>query len=180
MLSDGTIQRLISKGQLSVGPSSRYKDMPMDDRQWQPVSVDLRLGDIALPSGFFGEAQLDESFSEFGFFWIYPGKFILGSTIERVELGRNIVGTVVGKSTVARMGVLVEAAGLVDPGFQGEITLEIFNMGSFPVKLLKGMRICQITFDWVDADPLRIYGEAGNHYQGQTGPTPAARGGFLL
>lgn len=73
---------------------------------------------------------------------------------------------------------MIEAAGLVDPGFEGELTLELFNMSDEPIVLERKQPICQVCFQWTDTTPERIYGKAGNHYQGQTGPTPSWRLGL--
>jgi dCTP deaminase len=102
-------------------------------------------------------------------------RFMLGSTVEHVELSANLVGKVEGKSTRARQGLIVESAGLVDPGFHGELTLEIFNMSEEDIHLEYGMKICQVYFHWVDTTPKRTYGhfDLGSHYQDQSGPTPA-------
>lgn len=157
MLSDRTILRLIAKGELGI---SRIQ-LPS---QFQPASVDLRLDELSTADGWVEDT-----------FVVEPKEFLLGSTVEYLRMPSNLVGQVHGKSTRARQGLIVEAAGLVDPGFCGQLTLEIFNMSGTPIKLEKGMLICQISFDWMDTTPMHSYGqpELGSHYQGQQGPTPA-------
>jgi len=141
--------------------------------QVQTVSVDLRLGDL-LEDGAHPDhdrVRLQES----GDYHLSPGQFVLGSTAEVVKLSNNIVGLVYGKSTRARQGLTVHAAGLVEPGFNGQLTLEIFNMSKWGIKLEYGMLICQISFDFLSTSPDCPYGHPaiGSHYQGQYGPTPA-------
>ena len=62
-------------------------------------------------------------------------------------------------------------AGLADPGYQGQITLELSNLGTAPVALTPGMRISQLTFTELKSPAERPYGtERGSKYQGQSGP----------
>lgn len=161
MLSDRTIRKLMEKQELLIDP--------IEDRQIQPASVDLRLGGLCHRDGY------PLIFFEHEAFPLEPRRFLLGGTIETVGLCRNLVGRVEGKSTRARQGLIVHAAGFVDPGFRGQLTLEMFNMGDEPIFLEYGMLICQIAFNWMDTTPDRAYGhpDLGSHYQGQTGPTPA-------
>lgn len=89
----------------------------------------------------------------------------------------NIVGFVVGKSTNAREGLQIEAAGLIDPGFWGDITLELKNLHhEESITLHPGEPIGQVYFQYVDQPVDRPYGiENGNHYQGQLGVTRSHR-----
>lgn len=135
--------------------------------QFQPVSIDLRLGAVSHRDGTEVEGR--------PLWTIEPHQFLLGSTLETVGVSENLVGLVHGKSTLAREGLIVEAAGLVDPGFTGELTLEMFNMTDVPIMLHRGQSICQLTLHWTDSTPDRVYGQADNHYQGQVGPTPSWR-----
>lgn len=170
MLSDRTIKKLLDSGQLKV----EAPDSGVWPWQIQPVSIDLRLGQVSLKNGT--PLPLDRTFTEPGASWqIRPGEFLLGSTWERIEVCENLVGMIVGKSTIAREGLMVEAAGLVDPGFGGDITLELFNLSSEPIRLDFQQPICQMTLDWTDTTPDRIYNSTDNHYQGQKGPTPSWR-----
>jgi dCTP deaminase len=170
MLSDRTIQRLMAKEQLVI--SVPDGDRPIRPDQFQPVSVDLRLGAVLHPRRVLARTDLLKAC---GPYYLEPQQFMLGSTIEHVELCANIVGKVEGKSTRAREGLIVEAAGLVDPGFRGQLTLELYNMSNVAVVLDYGMKICQMYLHWVDTTPQRVYGSPGlnSHYQDQTGPTPA-------
>ncbi len=81
---------------------------------------------------------------------IHPGQFILGATLEKFCLPRDIVGQLTGKSSLARLGVMVHVtAGFIDAGFShppASITLEIVNVGNRPVRLHAGMPIGQMVF----------------------------------
>ncbi len=83
-------------------------------------------------------------------FILAPGQFVLGATQERFSLPANIVGQLTGKSSLARLGVMVHVtAGFIDAGFSNppaQITLEIVNVGTRPVKLHSGMPIAQMVF----------------------------------
>lgn len=171
MLSDRTIKKLLKDGRLKVHGPDEKEIWPW---QIQPVSIDLRLGQVSLKNGT--PLPTDRPFIEPGAgWWIEPNQFLLGSTFEWIEVSENLVGLIVGKSTIAREGLMVEAAGLVDPGFGGEITLELKNLSDERIRLDWQQPICQMTLDWTDTTPERIYNMLDNHYQGQTGPTPSWR-----
>src|SRR5690606_32197493 len=77
----------------------------------------------------------------------------------------NLTAFVEGRSSVGRIGLFIQNAGWVDPGFEGRITLELYNAGSLPIKLQAGKRICQLVFCLMDqkaANPYR------GKYQGQS------------
>ena len=160
LLSDKTIRALLDSGDVRIVPE------PMGEHM-QPISVDLSLGNSWVKDNG-PRLRMDHIL-------VAPGEFLLASTHERLTLPNHIAGFVHGKSTWARQGLLVEAAGVVDPGFDGTITLELFNMSAHPVPLSAGFRICQLTLHAVDAAVLRPYGSAGlnSHYQGQTRAEPA-------
>jgi dCTP deaminase len=61
-------------------------------------------------------------------------------------------------------------AGFIDPGFQGQVTLEMVNLAPWDIVIYPGQRIAQIAFSRLSSMPDRVYGEAGNHYQAQQGP----------
>lgn len=167
MLSDRSILKQMESGDILItaDDSNPGHLLPW---QIQPVSVDLRLGGLSTKNGT--PLPHDE-----GVWTIEPGQFLLGCTMEVVGVSENIWGDCRGKSTIAREGLIVEAAGLIDPGFEGQLTLELFNMSAERLPLQYGQPICQVMFGWVDTTPKRIYGQADNHYQGQTGPTPSWR-----
>jgi dCTP deaminase len=176
VLSDGTIRRLIEAG--------RIKIEPWDDDRVQPASVDLRLGDsfrvfhnhritaIDLrepPSNLTEEVVVEE-----GAFVIHPGEFVLGRTLEWVELPDDIVARIEGKSSLGRLGLIVHAtAGFCDPGWKGTLTLELNNLTRVPIKLYPGLPIAQLSFMALDAPAERPYGSEGlgSHYQGQVAAT---------
>src|SRR5215208_6329325 len=118
------------------------------------------------PSGVTEHVQIDEDAS----FVIHPGEFVLGTTVEWVELPDDIVARIEGKSSLGRLGLIVHAtAGFVDPGFSGTLTLEITNLTRVPIVLWPGKPIAQLSFMALDRAAERPYGhpELGSHYHGQ-------------
>jgi dCTP deaminase len=82
---------------------------------------------------------------------LHPNSFVLAATLEYVKVPSDLVLRVEGKSTLARMGILVHTAGFVDPGFEGTLTLEISNQSEIPVALYPGMYICQIAVEYLSS-----------------------------
>lgn len=105
-------------------------------------------------------------------FVLHPGEFVLGSTVEYFEIPTDLAAKLEGKSSLGRLGLVIHAtAGYIDPGFQGEITFEMSNLNRVPIILRPGLRVGQICFFVMSSEVERPYGQAGNRYQGQTGPT---------
>jgi dCTP deaminase len=179
ILSDRDIRMRLAAGTLGIEPLA---DPAL---QIQPASVDLRLspefivyrpGEIACL-----DPRAPESLSlaaertvirEGEAFTLHPGDFALGSTVERVSIPDDLVGQVDGRSSVGRLAIVVHAtAGLIDPGFTGQITLELSNIGRIPVRLYPGVRIAQIVLQQLSSPAERPYGaQRGSNYQAQSGP----------
>lgn len=136
---------------------------PFSSENVQPCSYDLTLSDQ-----FLTPKVLVETVE----YILMPGEFLLASTLETVTIPSSLAGRVCGKSGLARNGLTVEAAGLIDPGFQGTITLEVFNYSDEQILLRKGMRIAQITFEYLLHPCKAPYGSESlnSHYQFQEGP----------
>lgn len=179
ILSDVDIRRRLEDGELVVDP--------LDDPelQIQPASIDLRLGREFLefqrtniPCIHFDSEQeiseyVDETYVEEGEeFILHPGDFVLGTTKERVAIPPDLIAHVEGRSSLGRLAIVVHAtAGLADPGYEGQITLELSNLGTAPVALSPNMRVSQLTFTELKTPAERPYGaERGSKYQGQSGP----------
>ncbi len=109
-------------------------------------------------------------------FILHPGEFVLGSTFERVQLPNDLVARLEGKSSLGRLGLLIHStAGYVDPGWEGNLTLELSNVANLPITLWPGMKIGQLCLFRLTSPALHPYGSAeyGSRYQGQRGPTPS-------
>jgi len=179
ILSDADILARLEAGDLVVDPLSD------PDLQVQPASVDLRLGQTFLEfqrtniscihpdSEQEVEEYVDETHVEEGSdFILHPGDFVLGTTHERVEIPPDLIAHVQGRSSLGRLAVVIHAtAGVVDPGYEGQITLELSNLGTAPVALTPGMRISQLILTELKTPAERPYGEErGSKYQDQSGP----------
>lgn len=100
---------------------------------------------------------------------VYPGKFILATTQEKLILPNQVVGELSGKSSWGRRGLKIENAGFIDPGFSGTITLEILNEGSAPIVIKAGQEICQIEFRELKRKAKNSYDGKYQHQEGTTG-----------
>ena len=110
-------------------------------------------------------------------FILHPGEFVLGQTLEWVELPDDLVARLEGKSSLGRLGLLIHStAGYVDPGWKGNLTLELSNVANLPIALYHGMRIGQISFFGMSSPVERPYGSPSlrSRYQGQSEPTASA------
>ena len=179
ILSDGDILRRLEQGDLVIEPLDDI------DLQVQPASVDLRLGEEFLEFQRTNipcihprsEGEVDEyvekTVVEAGDeFILHPGDFVLGTTRERVEVPADLIAHVQGRSSMGRLAIVIHAtAGIIAPGYRGQITLELSNLGTAPVALTPGMRISQVIFTELKNRAQRPYGtERGSKYQDQVGP----------
>lgn len=89
-------------------------------------------------------------------FIIHPGAFVLGLTKEHVELPADIAARIDGRSSLGRLGIVIHStAGHIDPGWAGQLTLEMTNIGTVPVLLYPDMRICQLVFETM-SNPVEV------------------------
>lgn len=101
---------------------------------------------------------------------LMPGAFVLASTLERISLGPRLMGQLEGKSSLGRLGLMVHStAGYLDPGFSGQITLELSCIQPRGIKLYPGMPIGQVAF----MSCVAVHGLYAGKYVGQRGPTPS-------
>ena len=166
ILSDKTIMKMINEKTLTI--------YPITDEQIQPASVDIRLGNTFSivddsPSGIITlEKEIQYKTITTDTYLIMPGHFVLASTMEYFELPDNLTAFVEGRSSLGRMGLFIQNAGWVDPGFKGEITLELYNANRCAIELKAGRRVGQLVFAEMDDAAIHPY---NGKYQGQTGAT---------
>jgi dCTP deaminase len=165
ILSDGEIHWYRSEGLLGIDPEP-------GPSQLQPASIDLRLG------GRFREFHVGQhittrdgpkmhGWTEPSSLVLKSGAFVLAHTVEAVKIPHDLVGVVDGRSSLGRLGIMVHiTAGYIDPGFEGQITLEMHNVSPNHVELFVGSRVCQIRFHRMANKAKKPY--AGK-YQGDKG-----------
>ncbi len=176
LLSDRDLKKALDSGRIKINPEP---DFPT---QLGSCSIDLRLGntfrifdysrhafiDPFKPDEFTKEIRIKEGEA----FIIQPGDFVLGTTIENVEIPDDLVGGLEGRSSMGRLGIIVHStAATIDAGWRGHITLELANMGKLPVALYPGMRICSISFEELTS-PAEVpyYKKKNAKYVNQKGP----------
>ena len=177
ILSDRSILKAVQEGRIIIEP--------FDQECLQPSSVDLHLDHrfLVFKNHTLGHIDVREDLSNLTQevsandgdpFMLHPGEFVLGSTLERVSVPDDLVARLEGKSSLGRLGLLIHStAGFVDPGFSGNLTLELANVSRLPITLYYGMRIGQISFQKMVSEAEKPYGspELKSRYQGQLDPT---------
>ena len=165
---------------------------PYFSEQLQPCSYDVTLGDEFKiytkkreePEAYIDVAErrigsglsvetIDEHILVDGL-RLEPGAFVIGYTNEYIHIPYDVAARFEGKSTNGRFGLTTHiTAGFIDPGFEGNITLEIRNDNTVPLIIQPGMLIGQLCFYQLNHPVNQPYGSKGlnSHYQGQTGPT---------
>lgn len=182
-LCDQDIEQYIRDGKIVIEP------VP-DSSMISGVSVDIRLGnefrvfqdhtapyiDLSGPKAEVQEAMnsvmSDEIFIPDGeAFFLHPGELALAVTYESVTLPADIVGWLDGRSSLARLGLMVHVtAHRIDPGWSGQIVLEFYNSGKLPLALRPKMKIAALNFETMSAEALRPYNKRDDaKYKGQKG-----------
>lgn len=192
ILSQPEIRTAVEKGEIRFDP-------PLEERQWGEASVDLRLGlkftklkpadgatfsmargiGVIAQSGLWVEKTLEEK-DDFGHretVKLESNDFILALTHERVWIPRHLIALVEGRSTYARVGLSMhQTAPWIQPGWNGQITLEIRNSGPLKIELipLEDMP-CQLTFFQLTSElpETKAYGSrASDAFQNQSSALP--------
>ena len=182
-LCDRDIEAYIDAGKIQITPR------PTPD-MISGVSVDIRLGhkfrtfrayaaafidlsgpreevDLALNSVMSDEIVLTDDEA----FFLHPGELALAITLESVTLPADIVGWLDGRSSLARLGLMVHVtAHRIDPGWSGNIVLEFYNSGRLPLALRPNMKIGALNFETMTGEAARPYNKRVDaKYQQQTG-----------
>lgn len=172
ILADRTIKKYIKEGEIEIEP--------YHNSQLQPASYDLRLDKYFLKFDTTKHTEIDTKKSvedmmteyvveEDSPFILHPKEFALANIYEVTGVSDKIVGRLEGKSSLARLGLLIHTtAGFLDPGNKLRLTLELFNAGNIPIKLYYKMKIAQIAFEELDQRCERPYGhkDLGSKYLG--------------
>ena len=182
-LSDGDIEQRLQDGNINITPA------PGEDAI-AGISVDLRLdhrfrvfsNNSVTHLDLSGdrdqlERDIDRIMSKEieiaadDALFIHPGELILGATLESVSIPDDLVGWLDGRSSLARLGLMVHVtAGRIDPGWEGQIVLEFYNNGKLPLALRPGMVICAMSFETLSSPATRPYNKRENaKYKQQQG-----------
>lgn len=173
-LSDRDIKQALFRGMIKIDP---YVEANI-----QPASIDLTLdntfkrilcgpawGDTTDPRKPLEYQEIGPLTEHEGYI-LASGDFVLGSTVERIELNGGVLGRLEGKSSLGRIGLTAHVtAGFFDPGFRGHATLELFNASPRAIVLWPGMKICQMSFALLRSYSQKPYGhkDLGSKYQDQ-------------
>lgn len=177
LLSDRDIRAQIESGRVALEP--------YDETMIQPASIDVRLDKYFRVFDNHKYAAIDPAVDQPDLtrlvevepgrpFVLHPGEFVLGATYESVTLPDDIAARLEGKSSLGRLGLLTHStAGFIDPGFEGNVTLELSNTATLPINLWPGMKIGQLCFFRMSSPAEHPYGSDryGSRYRGQRGPT---------
>lgn len=166
ILSDKTIIKMLKEKTMFIEP--------LEEGQIQPASVDIRLGNtfsvVEDTSDGIITMQNEVKYKTIvtDKYLLLPGQFVLATTLEYFAMPDDLTAFVEGRSSLGRMGLFIQNAGWVDPGFEGEITLELFNANRCAIELQSGRRVGQLVFAKMDENALNPY---RGKYQGQKGAT---------
>jgi dCTP deaminase len=179
ILSDRDIKKALKDGRIKITPKPDFAtqlgscsiDLHLDNkfRVFQnsnypyidlkgPIDTDKIMAQRVVPKG---EA-----------FIMQPGDFALVTTVETLEIADDLLGRIEGRSSLGRLGIIVHGtASIFDPGWIGKPTMELGNLGTMPIALYPGMRICAFTFEEVSS-PVEVpyRKKKGNKYAGQKDP----------
>jgi dCTP deaminase len=174
VLGNEDIVRSIERGEISATRGGEKLSV-------EPASMDLHLGrKLKYPTKRNGEPvcvaeeKTYPTYSEVDtpFPLVREDTFALATTEETISIPNDTVAILHGRSSVGRLGLFIENAGLIDPGFEGQVTLELTNAADYPIELEAGMRIGQLTFHDVKTAPEVGYSDRNvSKYDGQSGPT---------
>src|SRR5579885_268952 len=163
ILAQSELRKEVEKGAIRFEPS-------LEERQWGEASIDLRLGlkftklkpapaaifsmargiGVIADSGLWVQKTLREKdeFDKRETIVLEPNEFILALTYERIWVPNHLIGLVEGRSTYARVGLSMhQTAPWIQPGWNGQITLEIRNSGPLRIELTPLVDMpCQLTF----------------------------------
>lgn len=171
ILSDQDIMERLDTGSLRIDP--------LEIDHIEPASVDIRLGNSfkePVKTGRIvdtrsGEGQPYREFTADSIV-LEPGDSILASTYEEIGIPNDLCADAVGRSSLGRLFVSIhETAGFCDPGFGGDVTLEMTNENPNPVRIHHKDRVCQLVFKELTSPAKRPYGHEGSQYQNQSGAT---------
>ena len=178
ILSDRDLHKMLKEGKITIKPKDGLEG------RIGPDGIDFRLGHTFLVFERNKQAYIDPRRRETAkgttrqitvktgeHFIIHPNELVLATTLERLTICDELLGRLEGRSSLGRLGIIVHStASIFHPGWDGNGTMELGNLGVMPVALYPRMRICMFTFERMSSRVDRPYGSGKTKYQGQTGP----------
>jgi dCTP deaminase len=125
---------------------------------YEPSQVNAASYDVRVSDDWICPTRDPEAFTS-PHVKLFPGEVVLASTVEMVRIPRTVACDLKLKSTLGRLWINHSLAGWCDPGFEGNITLELQNLGPEPFVLEAGRRIAQLIFIRLEDEPEVAYGE---------------------
>lgn len=101
-------------------------------------------------------------------FILHPHTLVLASTLEFISIPLDTWGLLEGRSSWARLGLIIATASAIDPGYKGCITLELSNLGDLPIHLYPGLRIGQLILN--KTEKQNVYDKKNRKYFASIGP----------
>lgn len=186
-LSDTDIKKALRRGLIRITP-----DINID--KLEGIAVDLHLGtkfrgfrasscpyiDLAAPADTLKESldavmEDEQVLSPSERYILHPGELVIAMTHQRVSIGNSLVGWLDGRSSLARLGLMVHVTShRIDPGWDGHIVLECYNSGKVPLALAPQMKICALNFEMLTSPVESPYSSRQTaKYREQTGAAPS-------
>lgn len=174
ILSDKTLSKMVANGIIDFDRSDTTLET-VYETQIQPASIDITIGDTfstisnVQNGGIIDfDVPVEYRTTKRDSYVLLPKQFVLATTREYIKLPNNMTAFVEGRSSIGRLGLFIQNAGWVDPGFEGQITLELFNATEWALNIKAGDRVGQLVFAKMDKDAVNPY---KGKYQCQTGAT---------
>lgn len=158
------VRQIDGRKVLSYGTSS----YGYDARVANQFTVFTDMSDVLCPkrpvNGAFQWSKVSD------FIDIEPHGFLLAHTVEYFRVPRDVLALCIGKSTYARLGLIVNCTPL-EPEWEGHVTLELSNTANRPIRVWINEGICQFIFLRADRVCATSYADRAGKYQGQRGVT---------
>jgi len=165
--SDVDIERLVNSGLLEIerqsGDLLHIGSGSIDLHLQKPLKKPVYAGTVKV-----GSAETYPDYEVMDDLVIESGTIALAVTDEYLSIPENLSASIWGRSSIGRLGLFIHNAGFIDPGFEGQLVLELYNPAPYKIEREDGMRICQILIHEYDTDPSFSYEQTGK-YQGQQG-----------
>ena len=167
ILSDITIEEMINNKECPLSDN-------VSDINIQPASLDITIGNTfsvirnVKDNIIRLDTEVEYMTIETDRYILMPKSFVLATTQQYFRLPNNITAFVEGRSSIGRVGLFIQNAGWVDPGFEGQITLELFNASDRAIEVKAGQRVGQLVFAYTDKPVRNPY---KGKYQCQVGAT---------